>query len=212
MKKREHPYHYWEDKNFLQRVIDVVIPAGIFLLFFAFYNNYKITPSEMVKTTGLLSISLLGVTLIVGPISRVFPFFSFLKAHRKFWGILSVLIALAHMSLVFIYFYKFDVTRFFNYSDPKYPGILSGLSALAVLLLVTFTSNQKALTKLSPGTWKVIQTTSYLALGLAVLHFYLMEQKGGVLVIKRTLGQVTFGFSVFVILARVFVMFLPKKK
>lgn len=212
MGKNPHSYHYWEDKNFAQKLVDFAVPLGLFILFLAFYNEYKITPSEMVKTTGLWSISLLGITLIVGPLSKVFLFFNFLKAHRKFWGIVSVLIAMAHVSLVFVYFYKFDLTRFWNFANPKYPGIASGLLALTILLLVTFTSNQKALTKLSPKTWKIIQTTSYLALALAVAHFYLMETKDGVLVINRLLGQVTFGFSILVIVARVLVMFLPQKK
>lgn len=211
-KSDSHPYHHGEDKNFLQRIIDLAVPLGLFLLFFFFYNFGKISPSEMVKTTGLWSISLLGLTLLIGPLSRIFPFLSFLKAHRKFWGVTSFLIALTHVGLVFVYFYKFDITRFWNFSHPKYPGILSGLLALAILALVTLTSNQKALSKLSPKVWKLIQTTSYIALFLAVAHFYLMETVNGVLVIKRLLGRITFGFATLVIIARVLIIFLPSKK
>ncbi len=214
MKKhsKPHPYHYSTDKNIIQRLIDIGLPLGLFWAFFQFYNFGKITPSEMVKTTGLLSISLLAITLLVGPICKIFPGLDFLKTHRKFWGITSFLAALAHVILVYIYFYKFNLLRFVNFSHPKYPGTATGLAALGILLLVSLTSSKKALKLLSPEAWKAVQVTSYLALGLAIGHFYLMEQVNGVLVIKRLLGQITFWFAAAVILIRLLILFWPSKK
>lgn len=211
-KNKLHPYHYTSQKNKTQIIIDWGFPATLFLLFFAFYNFGKITPSEMVKTTGLLSISLLSITLLIGPLCRIFPQLDFLKAHRKLWGILSFVIAFTHVSLVYVYFYKFNVLKFFNFSHPKYSGILTGLLALAILFLVTFTSSKWALTKLSPKAWKIIQTTSYLALFLAFSHFYIMETVDGVLTIKRLLGKITFLFVGLVLLLRLLVLILPARK
>ena len=111
-KKSVHPFHYSGKKNIVHRLMDFGIPLLLFWLFFQLYNFGKISPSEMVKTTGLLSISLLGLTLAVGPLSRVFPALDFLKTHRKVWGILSFVIAFVHVSLVFIYFYKFIYLSF----------------------------------------------------------------------------------------------------
>jgi DMSO/TMAO reductase YedYZ heme-binding membrane subunit len=209
---KNHPYHYHVEKNFSHRLLDIGVPVGLFWAFFQFYNFGKITPSEMIKTSGLLSISLLAITLLVGPICKLFPGLDFLKAHRKFWGITSFLAALTHVGLVFIFFYKFNLLRFVNFSHPKYPGTAAGLVALAILFLVTLTSSKKALKLLSPEAWKAVQITSYLALGLAVGHFYLMEQVEGVLVIKRLLGQITFGLSAIVIPIRLLITFWPAKK
>lgn len=192
----------------MKRLIDIGVPLGLFLIFFKFYNFGKITPSEMVKTTGLLAISLLAITLLIGPLCKIIPSLEVLKAHRKFWGILSFVIALLHTSLVFIYFFKFDLTKFIDTSNPKYSGIVVGLLALAILLLVTLTSTKKALSILSPQAWKAVQLTSYLALILAVSHFYLMEQVNGVLVIKRLLGQITFWLAAAVVVFRLFILFL----
>lgn len=207
-----HPYHYSLEKNLLQKLIDWILPVGLFWIYFQFYNFGNITPSEMIKTTGLLAIALLSITLIIGPACRFWPALDFLKAHRKFWGILSFLVVLLHTVLIFIYYFKFDVLKFVDFTNPKYPGILAGILALAILLVVTLTSNKKALTNLSPKTWKLIQTTSYLALILAVIHFYIVESSNGVLVIKRLLGQITFGFAALVVVVRVFLLFLPNRK
>lgn len=210
--KVKHPYHYSAEKDVIQRLIDFGVPLGLFWLYFQFYNFGKITPSEMVKTTGLLAIALLSLTLLIGPLCRFFPKLDMLKAHRKFWGISAFLAALTHTGLIFIYFYKFNFWKFIDFSNPKYLGILAGLLALFILALVTATSTKKAYESLSPNVWKIIQTTAYLALILAVLHFYIVESKDGVLVIKRLLGQITFLFAGLVVLLRLIVLFNPKKK
>lgn len=193
-------------------LIHVALPIVLFLLFFFFYNFGKISPSEMIKTTGLLSISLLGITLIIGPLSRIIPGLDTLKIHRKFWGILSFVIALIHTLLVYVYFFKWNFFRFIDTSSVRFPGILFGLLGLAILLMVTLISNNKAITLFGSKTWKVLQMTSYIALLLAITHFYLMESTNGVLVIKRSLGKVAFGFAIVTIIARVTIFLLPSNK
>ena len=209
--KNAHPYHYSVDKNIVQRIIDFAVPILLFWIYFNYYNFGKFTASEMIKTSGLLTIALLSLTLIIGPITKLFPGLEFLKAHRKFWGIISFLAVLAHIALVFINYYKFDLLKFVDFANPKYPGILAGIISLAILLLVTLTSNKLALKSLSPRTWKTIQTTSYLALILAVAHFYIVESVDGVLTIKRLAGQLTFGFATITVIIRFLVLLLPKK-
>lgn len=209
---KNHPYHYSDKKSISQRLIDLGVPAGLFLIYFLWYNFGKITPSEMIKTTGLVSIALLSITLAIGPLCRFFPSLDILKAHRKFWGITSFLAALTHVTLIFIYYYKFNFLKFVDFANPKYLGILAGLLALFILTIVTATSTKKAYESLSPGVWKIIQTTAYLALILAVLHFYIIESKNGVLVIKRLLGQITFGFAALVVFLRIIILFLGGKK
>ena len=122
----KHPYHYSESKNIVQRLIDFGIPLGLFLLYLQFYNfsgakissfayNFgKITPQEMIKTTGLLAIALLSLTLFIGPACRFFPSLDILKAHRKSWGVLSFFIALTHAVLIYIFYINYDFAKLFN--------------------------------------------------------------------------------------------------
>lgn len=210
--RNSHPYHYSENKTLIQKLIDFGVPLALFWLYFQFYNFGRITPQEMIKTTGLAAISLLSLTLVIGPLCRFFPSLNDLKAHRKVWGITSFLFAFVHTSLIFIYFFKFNLLKFVDFSSPRYPALLAGILALVILFVVTITSNKQALTTLSPKVWKVVQTTAYLALILAVLHFYLVESQNGVLVIKRVLGQITFGFAGLVVLLRLIILILPNKK
>ena len=212
MSKNDHPYHYTNPKSLSQRLLDFGVPIVLFFIYFQFYNFGKITPSEMVKTSGLLAIALLSLSLVIGPLCRFFPTLDVLKAHRKVWGIASFFAAVVHMGLIFYYFLKLDVTKLFDTSNPKFLGLSAGLLALLILLVVTLSSIKQVLHSLDPKVWKFIQTTSYLALILAVTHFYLVESKDGILVIKRLLGQLTFGFAFFAILLKLFVTLIPKKK
>lgn len=212
MTKQSHPYHYSENKKIIQRLVDFGVPIGLFYLYFQFYNFDKITPQEMIKTTGLLAIALLSLTLIIGPVCRFFPSLDFLKAHRKFWGILSFFVALSHGALIYIYYANYNLAKLFNPSNPKYYGLLVGLISLIILLTVTLTSNKWLLNSLNPKMWKLIQSTAYLALVFAVLHFYLVESTNGALVIKRLLGQITFAFAALTVLIRVFILLFPSSQ
>lgn len=209
-KSAAHPYHYSVDKNIIQHFLDWGVPIGLFLVYFQLYNLGKFTPSEMVKTTGLLSLSLLSLTLFVGPLARLIPALDILKAHRKFWGITSFLLALTHVVLVFIFYFKFNLFKFIDLASPRSLSINTGILAMLFLLLVTLTSNPKALKNLNPKTWKAIQLTSYLALILALTHFYLLRQVDGTLIFKGLLGQLTFGFALIALILRLIIFFLPR--
>ena len=197
-----HPFHDDTPKHIHHHMTDWGVPIGLFLLYFFFYNFGKVTMSEMIKTSGLLAIALLSVTLVVGPLSRFIHHCNNLKINRKFWGIAAFLVAVVHGSLSIISY---------GVSETKLLGFVFGLIATVILLLVTVSSHKSIIHKLHPGVWKRLQTASYLALLLAVGHFFFMEQKEGVLVIKRLAGQITFWFASVVLLIRLIVYLFPKK-
>lgn len=199
-------------KTPIQHFLDWAGPVGLFILYFTLYNYGKFSASEMVKTSGLVAISLLSLTLVIGPLARFVSIFDALKVHRKFWGIASFLFLLLHISLVVAYYYHFNFLPIIDPNNKKFSGLFTGILGTVVLLLITLTSNQKALQGLGPKVWKAIQTFSYVALILAIAHFYLMEQVNGVLVIKRLLGRITFWFAAVVLLVRLVILFLPKKQ
>lgn len=211
-KKAAHPYHYSQEKNTLQVLIDWLVPGLILFGYYQFYNFGKINPSEMVKTSGLMAITLLSLTLIIGPLTKLIPSLESLKSHRKLWGLLSFLFLFIHLLLVVNFYMKWNLLALINPANPKFPGLFTGVLAFIILLIVSLTSNKTAIKSLDPKVWKLIQTTSYLALILAVAHFYLMEQVNGVLVIKRDLGKITFGFAVVTVVARLLSPLIPKIK
>lgn len=180
----------------------ILIPVIVFLLYFVTYNKFKMTTSEMIKTTGLWSITLLSITLMVGPLSKYIKFFNYVKIHRKFWGVTSFFVALAHVGLVVYKYYKWDLVATFSFSNPKAAPVWTGMMAVILLFLITITSNKKSMEIMGAKKWKFLQTMSYLALAFVLIHFYLAETKDGVLVIKRFMGKFALGFGALAIVIR----------
>lgn len=211
-KKTSHPHHWDSPKNINHRFFDVAVPLGLLLLFYVFYNKGVVSSHELAKTTGLLAISLLSATLIVGPLSRVSPFFEQFKANRKVWGVLSFWVAVTHMAIILKYYWGMDFSRFIDFNNSRYTTTWTGTLGIIILGLVTLTSTEKMIRSLSPSIWKIIQTTSYIALALVVYHFYFLTFKGEALAFRNGFSQVVFYFALLVIVARIAVMFLPSKK
>ncbi len=206
----EHLPHPDFDNQTTRRRIDIwfyhfLIPLAVFVLYFVTYNKFKFTTSEMIKTTGLWSITLLSITLLVGPLAKYIKFFNFVKVHRKFWGISSFFIALTHFILVIYKYYQWDFVAALSFSNPKVAPVWAGMVATILLFLITITSNKKSMEIMGAKKWKLLQTMSYLALAFVLLHFYLAETKDGVLVIKRFMGRFAMGFGVFAIVVRIVV-------
>lgn len=183
----------------------ILVPLAVFLLYFVTYNKFKMTTSEMIKTSGLWSITLLSITLMVGPLSKYIKLFNHLKVHRKFWGITSFFVALAHFGLVVYKYYHWDFVATLSLSNPKAAPVWAGMVAIILLFLITVTSNKKSVELMGAKRWKLLQTMSYLALAFVLIHFYLAETKDGVLVIKRFMGRFAMGFGILAILVRLWV-------
>lgn len=198
------------EKKLINKIVDWTVPIAIFLLFLIFYNHFKISYSQMIKNTGLTAITLLGITLFVGPAGKFFKFANQLKIHRKFWGISSFYFGVAHATLAFYKHYNISLSELFNPQDEHFTGIISGLASLILLFLITITSNKKSIDWLGAKRWKAFQTLSYLALFLAILHFYLMETTAGAFVIRRLLGKIAFAFSIIVIILRIAVWIISR--
>lgn len=208
----QHPYHSSITKNLSQHILDFALPLGLFLLYFFFYNFGRFTISEMIKTTGLVAISLLSITLVVGPLGKFVSWVNMIKIHRKFWGISSFVFAAIHATLSFIAYFNLNIFDLFNPSSHEFPAIMAGFISLLILFIATVTSSRKIIQHMNPHIWKTIQTTSYVALFLAVAHFFLKEQVDGVFVVKRLLGRITYWFAAGVILFRLIVALIPKKQ
>ncbi len=178
-------------------------------------TDMKHSLRELNKVAGLASIGLIASVFLLGPLARVFPgtFGRFLY-FRKPVGIMGFLIAALHGIYSAIEFYQLDIERMF-FTSPKAPGVISGIVALAIFLVMTLTSNKVSVERLGYGKWKIIQTFGYVGLFFATLHFYILESKPETGLDVRPFGLVFFYLPIVALVARVIVLFThprPKKK
>lgn len=122
-----------------------------------------------------------------------------------------MIFAFIHFFLVFSIYSKFNFFSLLSPNKARFVPYMIGLTSLLILVLITSTSIKFIFNRLNPHTWKGIQATSYIALFLAIIHFYLAEQEGGVFTLYHILEHGTYWFGIVAIVFRLAILFIPKK-
>ena len=157
--------------------------------------------------TAYVGLTLLAVTLVIGPLVRMFsrshPVSTDLRRDLGFW---SAIVSFAHvvfglqvhlrgrMWLLFIRddldfpFIRFDKFGFANYT---------GLIAALVLIMLLATSNDRALNVLGKKKWKKIQRWNYGLFTIVLLHGVLYQ------VIEKRVGLYVYVFAAIGIIVAV---------
>ncbi len=184
------------------------MPVWGFLILFFFYADSAVTPPAMVKLSGLLSLFLLGITFLIGPLSFLASsLFNHLKVYRRFLGDWGFLAAVIHVVLVYIYYWHGKFSMFYDFKNPRYLAVFMGLLGLMILFSLAVTSIDRVKGWMGYTKWKMVHTTGYLAMLAIMEHFILAETKNGVFIIRKPLGKALFVFGFIVILIR-FIVFL----
>lgn len=175
----------------------------LFLLLWDLYRrNVGPNPLDFVtKTTGMLTLVFLILTLAITPLRKVFGL-NVLVKFRRMLG----LFAFFYGSLHFLTYIWFD--RFFNLKSTvqdiaQRPFILVGLTGFLLMLPLAITSTNKMVKRIGGKRWAQLHRLIYLAGIAGVLHFWLLVK-------SDTRLPLTFGFVLLLLLShRVFLRYSP---
>jgi sulfoxide reductase heme-binding subunit YedZ len=126
--------------------------------------------SLFIRMLGMAAFMLLSITLILGPLNLIWPHIAELIETRRAVGLATFVFVLAHLSLVSMFYFKWDVVRLLS-STP----LIFGTLATLIFIPLALTSSDYALRALGPW-WKRIQRFNYLAF-VFVLGHYLINGK-----------------------------------
>ncbi len=157
----------------------------------------------------LASVVVLGVTFIIGPLSRFSGSVNRLKIHRKYLGLSAFALLLVHVLMAFGISYGFDLGRLLSLDNPRMLQVYCGVIGFLIFFLMTLTSNTSAIRMMGPRNWKLLHNTGYVAMALSMLHFMLANTDSpGVLHLQRAHVLLILILGIMVILARVLVFAL----
>jgi glycine betaine catabolism B len=125
-----------------------------------------------IRTTGILALIFLLLTLAVTPLSRITGY-GWLGQFRRMLG----LNAFFHATLHFFLFYAFD--RMASISDTlseilMRPYLMVGIVGLLVMAPLAATSTNAMIKRLGPSRWKALHRLAYVAAAAGALHFYML--------------------------------------
>ncbi len=167
-------------------------------------NSFK----EFNKVFALAAIGIISIVFLLGPLSKLFPAkFGHFLYMRKTLGIIGFGIAALHAIYSFIEFYKFSLVKMFI-ENAKFIGIVSATVSLLIFFIMTATSTKNMMVRLGYQKWKAIQTFGYVALALALLHFYLYETKPDIGLDVRPFGMLFFYLPIAALLLRAIIIFM----
>jgi nitrite reductase/ring-hydroxylating ferredoxin subunit/DMSO/TMAO reductase YedYZ heme-binding membrane subunit len=135
--------------------------------------------SLLIRAFGTCAFILLSLVLCIGPLVRLDPRFVPLLYNRRHFGVITCVVAAAHLMAVLDWYLAFSpldpwVALFAVDSSfgalRGLPYIPFGIAAFAILLLLAATSHDFWLNFLTPPVWKALHMSIYAAYGLVVVH------------------------------------------
>jgi methionine sulfoxide reductase heme-binding subunit len=124
------------------------------------------------RTTGMLTIVFLSLTVAITPLRRIFQANSIVK-YRRVLGLFAFFYGSLHL-LTYIWF-----DRLFNLASTvkdvaQRPFILVGMTAFLLMLPLAITSTNQMVKRLGGKRWARLHRLVYVAAILGVVHFWML--------------------------------------
>src|SRR6185436_17723528 len=152
--------------------VNALIP--LVLLLWDLYNK-RVGPNPLefaTRTTGMLTLVFLSLTVAVTPLRKIFGVNSLVKL-RRMLGLFAFFYGALHL-LTYVWF-----DRFFNLGSiisdvAQRRFILVGMTAFFLMVPLALTSTNKMVKRLGGKTWARLHRLVYAAAVLGVIHFWLL--------------------------------------
>jgi ferredoxin-NADP reductase/DMSO/TMAO reductase YedYZ heme-binding membrane subunit len=153
-------------------ILNCIVPAML-LAWDAVHGDLGANPVNFaIRTTGMLALIFLVLSLTITPLSRLFGWSSLGQLRRVFG-----LYAFFHASIHFGLFFLLD--RAGNVADTlseigmrRY--LLVGAVGLLIMLPLAITSTNRMVRRLGPKRWKMLHRSVYAAAAAGALHYYML--------------------------------------
>jgi sulfoxide reductase heme-binding subunit YedZ len=163
-----------QDVKFHKALISVnaLIPLA-FLGFDAYRGALGANPIEFfLRTTGVLTLVFLLITLAITPLRKVFGWNSLIK-FRRMLGLYAFFYAVIHLITYSIFDKSLDVAAIVGDVWQR-PFIAVGMAAFSMLVPLAATSTNGMVKRLGGKNWARLHKLSYLIAILGVIHFWMI--------------------------------------
>lgn len=164
------------ETSFYRKLIAVNALIPLLLLGWdAMWGDLGANPIEFfLRTTGLLALIFLIITLLVTPLRKMFGWNQLIK-FRRMLGLFAFFYAFVHL-VTYSVFDK-EVEPVAIVADVwQRPFIAVGMAAFALLVPLAITSTNGWVKRLGGKNWARLHRTTYVAAILAIIHFFWIQK------------------------------------
>ena len=171
--------------------VNALIPL-VLLLWDLYFKRVGPNPLDFVtKTTGMLTLIFLSLTVAVTPLRKIFGINTLVKV-RRMLGLFAFFYGSLHL-LTYVWF-----DRQFNLASVvgdvgKRPFILAGMIAFVLMVPLAITSTSRMVKRLGGKRWAALHRLVYFSALAGVVHFWMLVK-------SDTRLPLTFGFIVLFLL------------
>src|SRR5829696_5064148 len=162
------------DVNFNKAVIsaNALLPL-VFLAYDGSRGNLGANPLEFfLRSTGVLTLVFIVVTLSVSPLRKIFGWNGLIK-YRRMLGLYAFFYGCVHLTTYSVFDKGLDVAAII--ADVfKRPFIAVGMSALLLMVPLAATSTNGMVKRLGGKRWSNLQKLIYAVAILGVVHFWMI--------------------------------------
>jgi methionine sulfoxide reductase heme-binding subunit len=152
--------------------LNAFVPLILFA-FDAFRGNLGTNPIEFfLRTTGVLTLMFLLITLSVTPLRKMFGWNALIK-YRRMLGLYAFFYGVLHLSTYSIFDKSLSISAIAGDVFQR-PFIAIGMLAFFLLIPLAITSTNAMIKKLGGKNWSKLHKLSYAIAILGVLHFYMI--------------------------------------
>lgn len=119
------------------------------------------------KSLADTAVIVMGISFLIGPLCRIVPVLARVVRIRKYFGLVGFSFGVGHIMLsLFLWNTRFPLSYYLSHIW----GIIAGIMATGIFILMTTSSNRAAYIHLGAKRWKQVQRFGYLAMFLLVVH------------------------------------------
>lgn len=191
------------DLRFTKLVVFVNSVVPLILLLWDLYHK-RVGPNPLefaTRTTGMLTLIFLSLTVAVTPLRKIFGINSLVKI-RRMLGLFAFFYGALHL-LTYVWFDRLFNLISVGQDVARRPFILAGMTAFLLMVPLAITSTNKMVKRLGGKAWARLHRLVYLAAIAGVIHFWMLVKSD----IRLPL---TFAFILLFLLGfRLFVKYAP---
>jgi sulfoxide reductase heme-binding subunit YedZ len=181
--------------------INSLIPLAL-LLWDVYRKQVGPNPLDFAtKTTGMLTLIFLSLTVAVTPLRKIFGINALVK-YRRMLGLFAFFYGALHL-LTYVWFDRLFNLKSVGQDVVRRPFILIGMTAFLLMVPLAITSTNKMVKRLGGKRWARLHRLVYVAAIAGVVHFWMLVK-------SDTRLPLTFAFVVLFLLGyRLLAKYLP---
>lgn len=192
--------HWRMMMQFAYKVVFFWLVLFGFEYFFLTKNSFHLS---LIRSFSIGGEILIGLALFSSALFKWYPRLAVHWRMRRYLGVSGFILIFFHVATVMRFIFNYDLGRVYYSFNPLVNPLIFGVVAYVILFIMTITSTDWMVKKLTPRVWKFIHRFVYIAYISSIFHFILINPRA----LNNPFGYLLYLVTALAIFGQVFWFF-----